>query len=513
MSLLKSRMGFFPTTRKQAVPAGGTALTASTLTRVTGASTFPIQIDFTRPVEWQDGDQAVMQRSQDPTFATGVSEAIQTIYAATTTYDFGLSAVTSGSWFFRMAAWRDGRPTSLTWSNFVNVGDVTVPVVTGGGAVTSVSGGPVAINFSTNEGAYFSLTGTDAALLELTGAGPGTATTVRLLGNANANLASKGTYNFNLVARDYAGNVTVVATTLTVLPIAVVFLKAGDISYTVPSGVANLRVHCIGAGGRGIGGAGGVRNGGGGGAYARKNLIAVSAGNVIPCQIGAAGSEVDTWFSSTGTVLAKAGGNGRNSVSGYGLPGLASASVGDAKFDGGPGGGSVDAVSYAGAGGGGTGGPNGAGRTGGNSRDGAGGGGGANGGGVGAAGVANSLVDNNGAAGGNSRLGSGGGAGGVTGTPAGDGSNGGGGGGGHSATGAGTSSSGGAGSQDTLWTQTSNGETAGPGGGGGGSGQGGGLPQNGGNGGGYGSGGGGARTATGGVVGTGQPGIIVLELM
>lgn len=189
------------------VTAGsGTALPASTLERTSGATTYPPTIRFDRPMEWQDGDVAVMQRSQDATFATGVIEVAQTMYAATTTYDFGLSGVTSGSWFFRMGAYRGTRP-GLLWSNVINVGDVIPPVL----SVTSTLKddlGPLADVIHSNETGFFALSGADAALLELSTTDASANVTVRLAGNANLSAATKSAYDYTVTQIDYAGNVS-----------------------------------------------------------------------------------------------------------------------------------------------------------------------------------------------------------------------------------------------------------------------------------------------------------------
>lgn len=182
------------------------ALPAPTITRTTGATTYPPVVEFTRPIEWQNGDTAVMQRTTDPTFATGVTEKTQTLAAETTTYDFDLDTITSGSWYVRMAAWRGSRPGSLTWSNIINVGDVVAPTLSGGGATNSDENSPMAVTITSDELAYFALGGTDAALLELNSTAANTSVVVRLVGNAILNREAKTTYSFTVTATDFAGN-------------------------------------------------------------------------------------------------------------------------------------------------------------------------------------------------------------------------------------------------------------------------------------------------------------------
>ena len=187
----------------------GTARSAPTITRTTGATTYPPTVDFTRPSDWADGDLAVMQWSADYTFGTGVSETTtpQTITAAVTTYDFGLSAITSGSRYIRMAAWTGARPGSLTWSNLINVGDVVAPTLNSG-TTSSAENAPMAVAVTSNEPAYLTLGGADAALLEIVpSSGLLTAATVRLIGNANLNYEAKTSFAFNVIGTDPAGNV------------------------------------------------------------------------------------------------------------------------------------------------------------------------------------------------------------------------------------------------------------------------------------------------------------------
>ncbi|MCX8485998.1 MAG: IPT/TIG domain-containing protein, partial [Crocinitomicaceae bacterium] len=105
---------------------------------------------------------------------------------------------------------------------------------------------------------------------------------------------------------------------------------------------------------------------GGGGAYAKKNTLTVTSGQVIsyyvgesglsnPTQSGNGGNGGDSWFLSNTTVLAKggSGGTGGNAGAG-GAGGLTSSSIGDVKYAGGYGGtgAAATASSASGAGGG-----------------------------------------------------------------------------------------------------------------------------------------------------------------
>jgi hypothetical protein len=274
---------------------------------------------------------------------------------------------------------------------------------------------------------------------------------------------------------------------------------------TVPADFGALvSVEVIGAGAGGKpapSGTGG--EGGGGGAYSSSTAVTgITAGGTVYVSTGSGGASGvaggDTWFNAasnaaptltTQGALAKGGAIGASGTGGAG--GASASGVGTTKLSGGNGGASV---SGAFGGGGGSAGPSGAGANGGAGNSvngGGGGGGGSNGGSVGAAG------STTGGDGGNGLGGTGGGlkgnnTNGTAGT-AGTGAGGGG--------AVGSTFVGGNGATGSVWTQTSNGATAGPGGGGGGTWY---YGTTGGAGGLYGGGGGGAVTG-----GAGGGGIIV----
>ncbi len=139
-------------------------------------------------------------------------------------------------------------------------------------------------------------------------------------------------------------------------------------TWTAPAGVTSVDVETWGGGGgggswdsyNGIGGPGG-----GGGAYSKQTGISVTPGNGYTVTVGGGGtagigSDVsggnggDSWFSTTGTVLAKGGGGGyysgyySNSTAG----GAAGSGVGTTKYSGGNGYATSFSDGYGGAGGG-----------------------------------------------------------------------------------------------------------------------------------------------------------------
>jgi hypothetical protein len=240
-----------------------------------------------------------------------------------------------------------------------------------------------------------------------------------------------------------------------------IFLTTGS-AWTVPTDwdSANNSIELIG-GGAGAGGANGPEYAGGGGAYAKKNNLALTAGASVSYAIGAGGvggsgavgaytsatGGGDTWFSSTGTALAKGAAAPDAAGVSPGPGGASASSVGDTKYSGGTG-------SYGGGAAAGPGGAGGNGNT-----------------GTGAVGGFYKGGD---------AVGSGAGLGGSTGA--------------------------GNGTDGTTWTQTSDTATAGPGGGGSVSTT---VAQNGGSGGLYG-GGGAIPSSTSGAGGNGRQGIIVI---
>lgn len=121
-------------------------------------------------------------------------------------------------------------------------------------------------------------------------------------------------------------------------------------TWTCPTGVTSIAVWCYGGGGGGGGSSGNAGNsgsGGGGGAFAFANVI-VTPGTVYTITVGASGSGGigiadgsaggDSWFSTTGTVLAKGGSGGLNRSGGAGNGGASASCVGTIVLSGGNGG-------------------------------------------------------------------------------------------------------------------------------------------------------------------------------
>jgi len=108
-----------------------------------------------------------------------------------------------------------------------------------------------------------------------------------------------------------------------------------DATFT-PDFTGNVQVECWGAGGDGTAGDGVTTagGGGGGGAYSKKNTYAVTSGSPYTVSVAPDNSE-DTYFVTSGTVLAKSGADASGATGGSG--GASGSGVGDTKYSGGNG--------------------------------------------------------------------------------------------------------------------------------------------------------------------------------
>lgn len=141
-------------------------------------------------------------------------------------------------------------------------------------------------------------------------------------------------------------------------------------TWTCPTGVSSVQVECWAGGG--AGGGGGILSSAGGGAaggsYSKANGLGVVATTGYTVTVGAGGvrsatisstataaSGGDSWFNTTGTVIAKGGAGGQNvvtAISGAAGSGSTTGCVGDVKFAGGNGAAGVSATAGGGGGGG-----------------------------------------------------------------------------------------------------------------------------------------------------------------
>lgn len=138
-------------------------------------------------------------------------------------------------------------------------------------------------------------------------------------------------------------------------------------TWTAPAGVTSVTVQAWGGGGAGGGATGNPATGGGGagGAYATK-VIAVTPSNGYTVTVGTGGGGgtgdggpgLDSWFSTSGTIVAKGGAGGisaaTNSTNGAGASGSCTGCIGDTTYAGGGGstGDYTAGTGYSGAGGG-----------------------------------------------------------------------------------------------------------------------------------------------------------------
>lgn len=123
-------------------------------------------------------------------------------------------------------------------------------------------------------------------------------------------------------------------------------------TWTAPAGIFSIQVECWGAGGSGAAWASqanGGATGGGGAAYAKKNSVTVVPGTVYTVTVGTGGTAVsvgnngnaggDSWFSTSGTVIAKGGSGGIYQTTAQPLTGAlggqSASCIGDTVFSGG----------------------------------------------------------------------------------------------------------------------------------------------------------------------------------
>lgn len=206
------------------------------------------------------------------------------------------------------------------------------------------------------------------------------------------------------------------AFTIGIRPLASPAVYTQTATWYCPSGTTAVQAECRGGGGSGGNGSALFHGGGGaGGGYAKKNSVAVTAGTAYTVTVGTGGSGGegnnggDSWFSTSGTVIAKGGGAGFNAtaIAEGAAGGDQAGDIGDVTFNGG--GGAAGSGSSGGGGGGGAGdaanGTAGSGGTGGAGGS-AGGGAGSNGVASGAAGAA--TIPGGGGGGGGTSSGAGG---------------------------------------------------------------------------------------------------------
>lgn len=132
-------------------------------------------------------------------------------------------------------------------------------------------------------------------------------------------------------------------------------------TWKCPVGVTTVQVECWGAGGGSGGSSASVGGGGGGGGgYSRTNALSVTPGTVYTVTVGTGGTGGgvgangsaggDSWFNTSGTVIAKGGGLGPANAGTGGAGGAGGSGIGDVTFTGGAGGDTATATGGAGGG-------------------------------------------------------------------------------------------------------------------------------------------------------------------
>ena len=176
----------------------------------------------------------------------------------------------------------------------------------------------------------------------------------------------EGDYTFTVQAVDANSQTTTRQFLMTVVAAAgdAEYTSTGSYTWTVPAGVTNVSVVCIGAGGGG--GLGNSGQGGGGGALAYRNAISVTPGTTGTLTVGSGGglsgnngtsggSSSFTYATITTTAGGGGGGGGTGTASG-GSGGGGGTRSGTNDGGGNVGGGGTDPGNFGGPGGGGAGG-------------------------------------------------------------------------------------------------------------------------------------------------------------
>ncbi len=151
-------------------------------------------------------------------------------------------------------------------------------------------------------------------------------TNINTAANCNSTISSGNTATI-LILTEESTTITNTATT----------------TWTAPLGVTSVNVEVWGGGGRGgsTSNNGTETGGGGGGAYARDSIIAVTAGTTYNLKVGAGSTSTlageDSWFNTSGTVLAKGGNSVANNSATGATGGSSTNSIGDVKWAGGNG--------------------------------------------------------------------------------------------------------------------------------------------------------------------------------
>ena len=179
-----------------------------TLTRLTGPTTYPPQVNLDRPFNWFEDQniKVVMQWSTDITFATGVTTSSPvTMLAGTTSYNFGLSAIVSGTYYIRACGFSGSSlPKAPNWSNTIGVGVATAPTISTSTAMSGYAylGGSVTLTASREIANWAFAYGSDATFTVT----PLTSTTATLTWSSSTTNGALA----NVIATDYFGNASAV---------------------------------------------------------------------------------------------------------------------------------------------------------------------------------------------------------------------------------------------------------------------------------------------------------------
>jgi hypothetical protein len=179
----------------------------------------PPTIGIHIPADWQTGNVLKLDRSQDVTFATGVSTLSHTIIDADTvpgaTITLTIPTLTGSPWYFRA----HGAAVTDANSNIVAWGDAVAPTITTSATANITETLPLAVALTANEtiGSWAITGGADQLQFEISG------TTLRWYANGSQSYASpldagaNNVYDVTVSATDLAGNITAKAIAVTVI--------------------------------------------------------------------------------------------------------------------------------------------------------------------------------------------------------------------------------------------------------------------------------------------------------
>ena len=189
-------------------PTPGTydpALTPPTFSLVDGITVTPIRLDIDVAV-FDEDEYLELRITSDIAGTTSVFNPAPVVIGTGDIVFPGLAAfVPTGEVYIWLRRWNAALSAYGDWSEPpVMWGDATAPTITVTGPIAANDGAKMAVAFTTDEDSTISVTGSDAAAIEVIGSGM--SFTARLTGDADLNYGAKSAYSFSLVATDANSN-------------------------------------------------------------------------------------------------------------------------------------------------------------------------------------------------------------------------------------------------------------------------------------------------------------------